>query len=202
MSTSKIRYNHREFDLCIYFNVKPMFQGTVMAREVRWWRPLPRWTKVSFDGVSLGHPGVALCGGIFRMCMGFPKGCFALSRGIQTSMFAELMGFIVVVKLADTKNWFPLWIETESTTMVSKGMSNSNDVPWTLKVTWRKCLNILRRQTYRISYIFREESGVADRVANVGLRLADFAWWFRVPNKAFDAYRRNLCYVTEFKISD
>lgn len=124
------------------FNVKTRFKGTTIAKEVLWLRPQPGWTKVNCDGAAFGQPGMASSGGVFRMYRGFSRGSFALPLGVQTSIFAELMGLIVAVELADIEGWFPLWIETDSTYVVSKVLSNSQDVPWSMKVRWRKCQNI------------------------------------------------------------
>lgn len=69
-----------------------------------------------------------------------------LPLGIQTAIFVELMGFIVVVELTELKGWFSLWIVTDSTALVYKLMSKSMDVPWRIRVRWGKYQNILSRQ--------------------------------------------------------
>lgn len=62
------------------------------------------WFKANIDGASNGNPGMAACGGIFRMYRGFSMGCFALPLGVKTSVFAEIMGFIKAVELANDKD--------------------------------------------------------------------------------------------------
>lgn len=47
--------------------------------------------------------GLHLAGGIFRMSHGFTKGCFAAPLGVQISIFAELVEFIMAVELAELK---------------------------------------------------------------------------------------------------
>lgn len=122
----------------------------------------------------------------------FPKGCFTCPLGVRTAIFLELMGFIIIVELVDLKGWFPFCIETDSLSLVCKVKSNSQDVPWISGVRWRRCLNIQRNNNFIISHIFRERNGVVDKIANDGLRLSDFTWWYDVLDGAFDAYRRNL----------
>lgn len=97
--------------------------------------------------------------------------------GIQTALFAEIMGFIKAIEIAVVKNWFPLWIETDSTALFHKVRTRSEDVPRVLKVRWRKCMNIIFSKRFKISHIFREGNGVANAMANVGLHLSDFTWW-------------------------
>lgn len=105
MFTGKIRNDQRETAICRFFNVKSKFTGPTMIKEVHWLKPQPGWTKVNFNGAALGQPGKASCGGVFRMYIGYPRGCFAIPLGIQTPIFTELMGFIVVDELAETKDW-------------------------------------------------------------------------------------------------
>lgn len=63
---------------------------------------------MNIDGAAMGQQEEAAYGEIFRIYQGLPKGCFALPLRIQSAFFAELMGFIVAVELAELKGWFPL----------------------------------------------------------------------------------------------
>lgn len=65
--------------------------------------PPSGWTKVNIDGATRWQPGEASCGGIYRMYRGFMKGSFALPLGTQTVIFAEIIGFITALELADMK---------------------------------------------------------------------------------------------------
>lgn len=113
-----------EIQLCTFFKAKIKFAGGFTVKEVRVYKPQPRWTKVNIDGSALGQPGKASCGGIFTMSRGFSKGCFAMPLATQTSMYAELMGFVIAIELAKEKNWFPLWVETDSTSLLHKVTSS------------------------------------------------------------------------------
>lgn len=201
MHTGTVRNTSEEILLCNFFKVRIKFSRGIVVKEVKFLKPQPGWIKVNIDGAAIGQPGKALCGGIFMMCRGFTKGCFAMSLGTQTSLYAEIMGFILAIELAKVRNWFPLWVETDSTTLMQKVSSISMDVPWKLRVRWRKCLEIVRVAEFKISHIFREGNRVADKMAAIGLGLSGFKWWVNVPNEAFSAYRRNINNVTEFRIS-
>ena len=52
-----------------------------VIKSVVWSPPAPGWIKVNTDGAALGSPGVGGCGGIFRNCRAFVKGCFAIPLG-------------------------------------------------------------------------------------------------------------------------
>lgn len=198
----KIRNNQEELLILKFFGVHPTFVRAKELKGVNWVLPPPSWIKVNTDGSARGNPGEAACGGIFRMSRGFVKGLFALPLGIQTSLFAEIMGFITAVEIASKKGWFPLWIETDSLVLVQKVRTQSFDVPWGVRVRWKKCLSILKDKTFSITHVFREGNQVADRMANYGHSLSDITWWYEVPDVAFNAYVRNLSGVTEFRISD
>lgn len=108
----------------------------------------------------------------------FSLGLFAMSLGIQTAIYAEIMGFIKTVENAAIKGWFLLGIETDSSVLAQKVRSKSDAVHWSLKTRWRKCLNILYSNPFRITHIFREGNGVADVMANIGfsIRLHKVVW--------------------------
>lgn len=81
----KIHNSQREVDLCIFFNVKPIFNGTVIVKEVKCHMPQPRWTKVNIDGSAkdklVEHHVEAFLG-----CIGnFPKVilCYHLEYKLQ-----------------------------------------------------------------------------------------------------------------------
>lgn len=184
-----------------YFRVKLRYNEAKTVKVVRFVRPPPSWTKVNIDGVACGQPGEASHGGIFRMSRGFVKGSFATPLGVQTAIYVEVMGFIVVVELATLKGWFPLWIDKDCKMLVAKVNSKSNDVTWRIRVRWTKCLTTLSGNMFSITHVYREGNIVADRMATIGLVLSIFTWRFQVPDIAFDVYRRNLTVVTEFRIS-
>lgn len=65
---------------------------------VCWFPPPPGWIKVHTDGTTQGAPAFDTCGGIFRTCRGFVKGCFWTPSGISFAFEPELMGFMTAIK--------------------------------------------------------------------------------------------------------
>ncbi|KAL5714562.1 hypothetical protein ACHQM5_016506 [Ranunculus cassubicifolius] len=55
-------------------------------------------------------------------------------------------------------------------------------------------------RTYMVSHIYREGNYVADTLANMGLELVDFTWWYRIPWRAAKAYERNMYCLSEYRI--
>lgn len=82
MFKGKIGTNIRETMLLRYFGVRPCYRNQICTVEVIFVNPPPSWYKVSTDGVALGQPGRASCGGIIRMFGGFTVGTFAVPLSI------------------------------------------------------------------------------------------------------------------------
>ncbi|KAL5715177.1 hypothetical protein ACHQM5_017038 [Ranunculus cassubicifolius] len=167
--------------------------------EVRWSCPPVGWHKANVDGAAHGQPGLAACGGIFRTHRGYIHGCYAMPLGVQNSMYAELMGVIRAIEIAVVMNWFPLWIESDSEVLVQKLKKRSMEVPWSIKNRWRNALDSLVGRMYMVTHIYREGNYVADALANMGLELDDFTWWYRIPRNAERAYERNLYCLSEYR---
>lgn len=91
-------------------------------------------------------------------------------------------------------------METDSTAVFHKVRNRSDEVPWVIKGRWRRCLKELFCRNFKISHIYREGNGVADVMANMGLTLSDFTWWYGVPNEAQKHYVRNINDVIEYRI--
>jgi ribonuclease HI len=51
---------------------------------------------------------------LFRDCSGDYIGGFADNLGMASSIFAELMGAIHAIEIAQSKGWNSLWLETDS----------------------------------------------------------------------------------------
>lgn len=154
-----------------FFGIQQKFRKGHLIREIFWKTPPPKWYKANTGGAALGQPGTAAWGGIFRMFRGFSAGTSAMLLGIQTALYAEIGGLIQVVEIAQVKGWFLLSLETDSSVLVDKVMIIIGAVPWKLKTRWKKCIDVLYGSAFKISHIYREENGVADVMANIGLAL-------------------------------
>ena len=82
--------------------------------ERHWNLPLQGWTEVNIDGAARGASGQASCGGVFRNCRGFIKGCFSFYLRNKYAFEAEIMSFIMALEFAHKFGWSNLWVETIS----------------------------------------------------------------------------------------
>ena len=151
------------------------------------WKPPPHnWIKVNIDGAAkraLGHSG---CGGIFRNCRGFSKGCFLKYLAFE----AELVGFIVAIEIAKKFNWSPLWIKTDSSYVVSIFLTGSLKVPREVRSRWSKALSDAKTLHVHVSQIYREENCVADKLVSLSSTPSFNKWWLNQP-----AFLSSLMYL-------
>ena len=132
------------------------------------------------DGLAKGNLGLAACGGVFRDSSGLFLGGFSLSLGHCTYFYAELYAVILAVELAHARGWHNLWLESDSSSVISCFASGSFSPPWSLQTRWNNCILHLQNMVFRCSHIFREGNVVADKLANLGL-LSPSLVWHSVP---------------------
>ncbi|XP_068316385.1 uncharacterized protein [Pyrus communis] len=96
---------------------------------VLWHPPHFSWVKVNTDGLAKGNSGHAACGGVFRDSAGYFLGGFSVSLGYHTSFYAELHA----VELAHAQGWQNLWLESDSSSVISCFASGSFSPPWSLQ---------------------------------------------------------------------
>ena len=140
-----------------------------VIHSIQWQPPPPGWMKVNTDGCSRGQPGPSSCGGIFRNCRGFVHGCFALSLGSGFAYQAEWVGVMTAIAIAHSKGWKSLWIESDSTYVVSLIRSRSIAVPWNFRNRWLLTLHLIRQMRVVASHIYREGNQAADALAGQDL---------------------------------
>ncbi|KAK3200069.1 hypothetical protein Dsin_023484 [Dipteronia sinensis] len=152
--------------------VRPRLSRAPRIIEI-YWRPPPLgWIKVNKDGACLGSPGPSSCCGVFRNHRGFVKGCFASPLGIMHAFEAELSVVIKAIEYAFGFGWHNLWIECDSSYMVSLLSCRSPNVPWRFLSSWRRCLVYLTSMKIFVSHIYREGNQVGNSLASHGLSLA------------------------------
>ncbi|KAK1577292.1 hypothetical protein Q3G72_020471 [Acer saccharum] len=84
------------------------------------WRPLPPGCfKVNMDGTAFGSPSHVGCTRVFRTCRGFVKGCFAIPLGVCFAFEIELATAVHAIDNAWTFGWRRLWLESDSTFVVT-----------------------------------------------------------------------------------
>lgn len=148
---------------------------------VRWHPPHFSWVKVNNDGLAKGNPGPAACGGVFRDSAGYFLGGFSLSLGHRTSFYAELHAVILAVELTHARGWQNLWLESDSSSVISCFASGSFSPPWSLQTRWNNCTLHLQNMVFRCSHIFPEGNVVADKLANLGLLSSSLVWHSTPP---------------------
>ena len=76
-----------EFQHCV---LNPKHLGSKMMVRIKWEKPQLGWVHLNTNGLALGNPGRAGCGGIIRNDHGDWIGGFSRSIGFTTSFIAEL----------------------------------------------------------------------------------------------------------------
>ncbi|XP_042487034.1 uncharacterized protein LOC122067264 [Macadamia integrifolia] len=136
--------------------------------EVRWCLPFPGWIKLNTDGCSLGNPGKAGAGGIFRNEKGDNLLNYREYVGIRTNFEAEFLAVIAGLEQAKINGFQHLWIECDSTAVVillSKGL-----VPWFALQRWRSLLSFLNSINWKVTHCYREANVIADFLAKSSAR--------------------------------
>jgi hypothetical protein len=129
-NTSKSSTNSmRDFTLLKQFNVNIHHSRAPYSREILWHPPLLNWVKCNTDGASVGNPGNASCGGVFRDFNADFLLAFAEPLGFASSYFAELCGVMKAIEIAYNKHWTNIWVETDSTLVVAAFNNPSKPVP-------------------------------------------------------------------------
>ncbi|KAK9281165.1 hypothetical protein L1049_004059 [Liquidambar formosana] len=108
-------------------------------------------------------------------------GAFSDTLGISSSEFAELMAVIRAIDLAWQKGWHSLWLECDSSLVLSYLDLAEPNIPWQLWTQWNNSMSFLRQMNFRCSHIFREGNIPADKLANRGVASSSFTWWDSVP---------------------
>ena len=81
--------------------------------EVIWPPTPPGWLKINMDGASFGGPRLTGCVGVFRICRGFVKSCFAILLSVCFGFKAEIATAVRTIEYAWFFNWRRLWLESD-----------------------------------------------------------------------------------------
>ncbi|KAK3225743.1 hypothetical protein Dsin_005605 [Dipteronia sinensis] len=153
-----------------------------VIRSVIWSPPAPGWIKVNTDGAALSSPGVGGCGGVFRNCRAFVKGCFAVPLGQVFAFEAELLAASMAINFAWQNGWHRIWLESDSSYVVQLLSSRSKQVPWRIRQAWQRCIYQISMMEFQVSHIFREGNQVADALFKHALGLEVDSWWATSPS--------------------
>ncbi|KAK3229809.1 hypothetical protein Dsin_001690 [Dipteronia sinensis] len=100
-----------------------------VIKSVLWSPPAPSWIKVNTNGAVMGSPGVGDCGGIFRNCRAFVKGCFAIPFSQVFAFESKLLIASLAINFALNYGWQRIWFESDSFYVVQLLSSRSEMVP-------------------------------------------------------------------------
>jgi len=165
----------KEFIILKAFNASIHPPKMLIVKEVFCCPPIPGWIKGNCDGAFAS--GKAACGAIFRNNLGQFLGCFAEGLNYGNSLFSELSGAMRSIEFASSKNWSNFWLETDSM-LVVQAFRNQGIVPWQLRNRWCNCLRITSNMNFLVSHVFREGNACADALANIGLSLNTFVYYY------------------------
>ncbi|XP_019432659.1 PREDICTED: uncharacterized protein LOC109339643 [Lupinus angustifolius] len=166
----------QEFIILKFFHVPLNYSKALTFTEVIWQKPTLGVVKVNIDGSAHGSPGHARGGGIFRDHHGAFIASFATYLAINNALFAELHTTILSVEIAYQKGRKNLWLECDSTLVVSIFEGTLNP-PWQLQNILQKCKLLLGNMNFNVSHIFREGNTCADKLANHGILTRSNTWW-------------------------
>lgn len=130
---------------------------------------------VNIDGGGNGSPSSVACIGIFRICRGFCKGCYARPLGILFAFATELVMVIRTVDYAQSFQCDFLQIECNSIYVVDLLRTRSRCVLQRILAIWNKIIHLLYRITYQASHIYREDNQVANKLYSKAVHVGDDA---------------------------
>ncbi|XP_039686503.1 uncharacterized protein [Medicago truncatula] len=163
--------------------------------SVLWKAPTSPWLKVNTDGSVIG--GHAACGGLFRDSLGTFRGAFCCNIGIQSVFYAEVLGFIIAIEYAASKEWRQIWLESDSSSALLI-FSNPLLVPIMLRNRWHNA----RRLGVQIlsSHIFREGNCCADKLASLGHSCVGQVWLHNLPSALCLDFFRDRCGFPNYRL--
>ncbi|KAK2361883.1 hypothetical protein QL285_086990 [Trifolium repens] len=200
-NTCKVSSNSiRDFSFLKLFRITIHHSRVPILKEVCWQPPLLNWYKCNIDGASNGNPGNASCGGIFRDYEANFIYAFAEPLGFASSYVAELCGAMRAIEIAFQQIWFNLWIESDSSVVVSAFSNPSKPVAWQFRNRWKNVMFMVRQMNCIVTHIYRESNQVADSLANHGLTSSSLVFWNDPPLFISDSFNRNKHGIPCFRL--
>ncbi|XP_019460131.1 PREDICTED: uncharacterized protein LOC109359893 [Lupinus angustifolius] len=201
-SYSKISSKPSLIDLCIRkaFKVSINYPKAPSILEVIWQPPTRNTIKVNTDGATIGYPGHAGGGAIFRDHSGQCIACMADYYGIEDALFAEFNAALSAILFAISKGWMNLWLECDST-LVVEILNGNHNPPWKLINKWIQCKAKMVGMNFRVSHIYREGNSCADKLANYGINSKVSSKWMSTPNFIHHEFLRNRNLLPSYRFS-
>jgi len=171
-----------DFSVIKFFGINTRTGKVLRPFLVIWEFPSLGWVKINIDGVVMGYPGLATCGGIFRGSMREFIRAFSAFLDIQTALVAKFYGVIHALKEAQKMELTNVWLECDSA-LVCAAFTTRIIVPWILHNRWKTCLNYCGKIRFKITHIFREGNACDNKLANLGfIHKESYHWYNRFPS--------------------
>ncbi|KAG6527455.1 hypothetical protein ZIOFF_009557 [Zingiber officinale] len=168
--------------------VKPRTVNTISV--VTWKKPKVGWFKLNTDGCSKGNPGLSSFGVIIRDHSGNVMMVKYGLIGRGSNVRAELMAILKGLELCVEKQFFPIWLESDS--LIALKIISASYFSWEWRNLMRKIKCIIFRYQVWFSHVYREANAAADQIANQAFISLDDGL-----NAPLDQYTERICYNHE-----
>ncbi|KAF6152092.1 hypothetical protein GIB67_031414 [Kingdonia uniflora] len=118
LSKGKIKNNIQELETIKILKVQCKANSSAGAQSSFWELPMPNDVKLCCDGSSIGNPGAAGIGVVFRDSEGDILGAFSKAIGTSTSFVAEIFEILTVIQKAVARGWYNIWVIFDSETAI------------------------------------------------------------------------------------
>ncbi|PON53282.1 Ribonuclease H-like domain containing protein, partial [Trema orientale] len=110
-------------------------------------------------------------------------------------------GAIHAISYAHDFGWTNLWLECDSSYLVTLLRARSPSVPWRWKPAWLRCIDRISNMNFHVSHIFREGNTVADILASRATSFQTSTWWHSTPSFIQDAFSTDFMGQSAFRFS-
>jgi len=176
------------------FLISPSHSKVKDIVTIIWKPPTINWVKANTDGSVVNS--ISSCGGIFRDFRGSFLGAFASNLGEVSVYEAEITGLMMAMEFSPKNNWYSLWLESDSSSVV-KAFKNQSLIPIRLRNRWHK------RMQYGLfvicSHIYREGNCCADIMADMGHGLTVTSWYHNLPASLAADFARDRHAMPNFR---
>ena len=104
------------------------------------------------------------------------------------------------MELAKQRNNTHLWLESDLRIVVL-AFKCADIVPWQIRNRWFNCLDYTASINFIVSHIYREGNVRANRLANIGLSLASFRYFYTLSMEIRKAYVHNRLGLPSYRFS-
>ncbi|XP_057856436.2 uncharacterized protein LOC131065813 [Cryptomeria japonica] len=141
--------------------------------DVKWEAPEPGWFKVNFDGASVGNPGQSGIGCILRNSDGICIKEISKKIGVATNNKAEFRVALRGLQLGMELGVQRIHLQGDSLNVVNVVCCNKTP-SWRLNQWLQSILVLLATfDEFRISHIYKEGNGEADRLSKMAITNGD-----------------------------